>query len=84
MLRLGKCPHHIAPSVAMFINFKWNTQTTNKKQLLASNYSTFQLLVVCKNIATQIGPSTQLIDALSFVQMWNTTIEAREQNWKRY
>jgi hypothetical protein len=29
--------------------FEWNTQNTNKTQLLASNYCTFRSLVVCEN-----------------------------------
>ena len=62
----------------MFIDFEWITQNTNKTQLLASNYSTFKWLIVWKNFVTQIGPSNQLIDAPSFIQLWNTTIEAEE------
>jgi hypothetical protein len=43
---LGKCLHHIAPAAAMVdINFE-NTQHINKTQLLASNNSTNQPLVV--------------------------------------
>ena len=34
---------------------------------LASNYSTFQALVIRENLIPQNGPSTQLIDATSFV-----------------
>ncbi len=52
---------------AMVDEFEWNTQNTNKTQLLASNYGTFQSLNVYENFGTQNGPSTQLIDATSFV-----------------
>jgi hypothetical protein len=46
-----------------------NTQNTNKTQLLASNYSTFQALVVFEDFLPQNEPSTQLIDATSCVKM---------------
>ena len=71
-----KCSHHIAPAAAMVKEFEWNTQNTNETQLLASNYGTFWSLVVCENFIPQNRPSTQLIDATSFVQMWNATIGA--------
>jgi hypothetical protein len=67
MLPLGKCLCRITPAVAMVDKFAETTQNTNKAQLLASNYSTFPLLVVYENSATQLRPSTQLIDATSFV-----------------
>jgi len=38
-----------------------------KTQLLASNYSTFRALVIRENFIPQNEPSTQLIDATSFV-----------------
>ena len=44
-----------------------NTQNTNKKQLLASNYGTFRALVISENFIPQNGPSTRVIDATSFV-----------------
>ena len=53
----------------MVNEFVETTQNTNKTQLLASNYGTFRALVVCENFIPQNGPSTQLIDATSFVQM---------------
>jgi len=40
---------HIAPTAAMVIEVKENTQNTNKTQFLASNYGTFRALVVCEN-----------------------------------
>jgi len=43
------------------------TQNTNETQLLASNYGTFRALFVCENFIPQNGPSTQIIDAKSFV-----------------
>ena len=51
----------------MVKEFVETTQNTNKTQFLASNYGTFQALVVCENFIPQNGPSTQLIDATSFV-----------------
>ncbi len=67
MLPLGECLRRIALAAAMVYKFVETTQNTTKSQLLASNYSTFWLLVVYENFVPQIGPSTQLIDAMSFV-----------------
>ena len=63
----GKCLRRIAPVAAMVNEFVETTQNTNKAQLLASNYGTFQALVISENFIPQNGPSTQLIDATSFV-----------------
>ena len=62
-----KCMRHISLAAAMVDKFEWNTQNTNKTQLLASKYGTFQSLTVYDNFGTQKWPSTQLIDATSFV-----------------
>jgi hypothetical protein len=35
------CLRRIAPAAAMVNKFEYNTQNTNKAQLLASNYDTF-------------------------------------------
>jgi hypothetical protein len=43
---LGKFLRCIALAAAMVDEFVETTQNTNKTQLIASNYSTFQLLVV--------------------------------------
>jgi hypothetical protein len=67
MLPLVEHLRCIAPTAAMVNKFEWNTQNTNNTQLLASNYGTFWLLVVYENFGTQKGPSTQLINATSFV-----------------
>jgi hypothetical protein len=40
MLPLGKCLHRIAPAAAMVDEYVENTQNTNKKLFLASNYGT--------------------------------------------
>jgi hypothetical protein len=40
MLPLGKCLHHIAPAAAMVEEYVENTQNTDKKLFLASDYST--------------------------------------------
>jgi hypothetical protein len=63
----SKCLRRIAPAAAMVKEFVETTQNTNKTQFLASNYGTFRALVVCENFIPQNGPSTQLIDATSFV-----------------
>jgi hypothetical protein len=47
MLPLGKCLRCIAPAAAMADKFVETTQNTNKTQLLASNYDTFQSIVIC-------------------------------------
>ena len=44
---LGKCLCRIAPTAAMVDEFVETTQNTNKTQLLASNYDTFQSIVIC-------------------------------------
>ena len=62
----------------MVNEFVEKTQNTNKTQLLASNYSSFQALVISENFIPQNEPSAQLIDATSFVKKWNTTIGAEE------
>jgi hypothetical protein len=62
-----ECSHHIAPAAAMVNEFVETTQNTNKTQLLASNYSTFRALFISENFIPQNEPSTQLIDATSFV-----------------
>ena len=48
--------------------------STNKTQLLASNYCTF-LLAELKIFVTQKGPSTHVFDATSFVTMWDAMIQ---------
>ncbi len=58
-----------------------NTQNTNKKLFLASDYSTNWSLVVYENLIPQKGPSTQLIDATSCVKMCDNTIGAEELNY---
>jgi hypothetical protein len=63
----GKCPRRIASAAAMVNEFIETTQNTNKTQLLASNYSTFRALVISENFILQNGPSTQIIDATSFI-----------------
>jgi hypothetical protein len=64
----GKCLRLIAPA-AMVKEFAETTQNTNKTHLLASNYSTFQALINSENFIPQNGPSTQHINAASFVKM---------------
>ena len=93
----GECRGRIALMAAMVDAFVETTQNSNKTQLLASNYSTFQSLVVYEKFAPLLGPSTQLINATSFVEMWNAKIGAEElpdifsyqtlsadKNWKSY
>jgi len=65
----GKCLRRIAPAAVMVDEFVETTQNTNKPQLLASNYGTFRALVNSENFIPQNRPSTQLIDAASFVKI---------------
>jgi hypothetical protein len=55
------------PAAAMFNEFVETTQNTNKTQLLPSNYGTFRALIFSENFIPPNGPSTQVIDATSFV-----------------
>ncbi len=55
-----------------------NTQNTNEKLFLASNYGTNRSLVVYDNFIPSKGPSTQLIDATSCVKMCDATIRAEK------
>jgi hypothetical protein len=64
---IGRVPAPYCPGGCQVDEFERNTQNTNKTQLLASNYGTFCSLVVYENFGTQNGPSTQLMDATSFV-----------------
>ena len=74
----GEFLRRIAPVAAMVNKFVETTQNTKKTQLLTSNYSTFRALVISENFIPQNRPSTQVINATSFVLMWNATIEAEE------
>jgi hypothetical protein len=73
-----KCLHCITPAAAMVDEYIENTQNTNKKLFLASDYGTNQSLVVYENFIPPKGPSTQLIDATSCVKMCNAMIGAEE------
>jgi hypothetical protein len=44
---LGKCMRRIAPVAAMDKEFKYNTQNTNKTQLLDSNYVRYIKIASC-------------------------------------
>jgi hypothetical protein len=63
----GKCLRRIAPVAAMVNKLVETTQNTINTQLLASNYGTFQAIVGSENFIPQNRPSTQVIDATSFV-----------------
>ncbi len=52
----------------------------SKTQLLASDYCTF-LLATLSIFVTQQGPSTHVIDATSFVTMWDATIQTEAINY---
>ena len=62
-----ECLRRIAPAAAMVNEFVETTPNTNKTQYLASNYGTFRVLVNSENFIPQNGPSTQVINATSFV-----------------
>jgi hypothetical protein len=53
---LGKCLRCIAPVAAMVNKYVENTQNTNKKLFLASDYGTNQSLVVYENFIPPKGP----------------------------
>ncbi len=56
--------HRVSACVISPRQLPWSTIS---KQLLARNYTTFQALVIRENFIPQNGPSTQIIDATSFV-----------------
>jgi hypothetical protein len=49
MLPLGECLKHITPAAATVIEIGGKHKSTNKTQLLASNYGTNQSLVAYEN-----------------------------------
>ena len=55
---LVECMRRIAPAATMVNEFEWNTQNTNKTQLLASNYGTFRSLShsCCENFNPKMNP----------------------------
>ncbi len=69
----GVCLHSIGPAVAMVIAVAV-VQNTNKTQLLAGDYHTV-LLAELSIFVTRNGPFTHVIDATSFVTMWDATIQ---------
>ncbi len=78
---LGKCLHHITPGASMVNKYIENTQNTNKKLFLASDYSLNWSLVVYENFIPPKGPSTQFVDATSCVKMCDATIGAEELSY---
>jgi hypothetical protein len=64
----GKCLHFIAPVAAKVINFRLQTQITNKTQLLASDCTVAQAKS-CMNFGTQRRPSTHIIDVTSWIKI---------------
>jgi hypothetical protein len=81
MLPLGECLRCIAPVATMVDEYIQNTQNTNKKLFLASDYSTNWSLVVYENFMPQKGPYTQLVDATSCVKISDAMIEAEELSY---
>jgi hypothetical protein len=65
----------------MVHEFVENTQNTNNKLFSASNLWYNQPLVVCENFIPQNGPSTQLIDATSWVKTCDAAIVAEELSY---
>jgi hypothetical protein len=63
----GECLRCIAPATVMVDEFVETTLNTNKTQLLPSNYGAFRALIISENFIPQNEPSTQLIDATSFI-----------------
>ena len=62
-----KCLRCIASAAAMVNKLVETTQNTNETHILPSNYSTFRALVNRENLIPQNGPSTQVINATSFI-----------------
>ncbi len=62
--------------------FVENTQNTNKKLFLASDYGTNKSLVVYENFIPQKRPSTQLIDATSCVKMCDVNVRCHDWSWR--
>jgi hypothetical protein len=56
MLPSVKVLRRITLTAVMVKEFKSNTQNTIKTHLLASNYGTFRLLVVCVNLNPKTDP----------------------------
>jgi hypothetical protein len=81
------CRHWVSACTVLLQRPPWlmntwkKTQNTNKNPFLASNYGTNQSLVVYENFIPQKGPSTQLVDATSYVKMCKTTIGAEELSY---
>ncbi len=65
----SECLRRIAAAAAKVNEFVETTKNTNKTHFLASNYGTFRALINSENFIPQNEPSTQLIDATSFVKM---------------
>jgi hypothetical protein len=78
---LGECLRRIAPAAAVVDEYIENTQNTNRKLFLASNYGTNQSLVVYKNFIPPKGPSTQLADVTNYIKICHATIGAEELSY---
>jgi hypothetical protein len=66
---IGQVPAPHCPGGRHGRQFVENTQNTNKKQFVSSNYGTTQSLVVYENFIPPKEPFTRLIDATSWVRM---------------
>ena len=64
---IGRVPAPYRPGGRHGEEFVETTQNTNKKLFLASQPTVDPLLVVCENFVTRKGPSTHVIDAMSFL-----------------
>jgi hypothetical protein len=65
---LDECQRHITPAAAMVNKYIENTQNTNKKLFLASNYGTNPSIIGYEDFIPQKIPSTQLVDETSCVK----------------
>ncbi len=74
----GECLHRITPAAAMVDKYIENTQNTNKKLFLPSNYSTNWSLIVYENYIPQKGPSTHVLGATTPDPNPNATIQVEE------
>jgi len=66
-LKATGCRHRVSACAVLLRKFVETTQNTTKTQLLPSNNDTFRALVNSENFVPQNRPSTQVINATSFI-----------------
>ena len=88
---LGECLHLIAPVAAMVIVIGGKHKNTNKTQLVASNHSTNQSLVVYENFIPKKVPllsslmcQATTIGAEVLTDISNYQTLSEDKNWRSY